>query len=158
MNRVLLLAISIALVVGLTNCKSKEETTTASVSRKGMAKEDSVRKAFGNNTLGPNVGMSRFDRNTAGIDVKIVSLKRSGGELLFDIVIKKVAGVGASTPMPALNQKLSLTYSEQGSNQEVVKALKSGDKVYMIISHTTSITEPRGTWSCERILAAETQQ
>jgi len=157
MNRVLPLVVFIALVLVLSSCKSKQETSIVN-NANSTTDQDSVRKSFGNNSLGPNVGMSKFDRNTAGVDVEIVSLKRSGGELLLDVIIKRVAGVGASTPMPALNQKLSLTYSEQGLNQDVVKALKNGDKAYIIISHLTSITEPRGYWSCERILSAETQE
>lgn len=158
MNRVLQYFLISLFVASLSSCTSKEKMVHTDTNTKEMTKQDSIRKAFGSNINAPAVGKSLFERNTAGVDVEITSLKRSGGELLMDVQIKRVAGVGASTPMPALNQQLSLSYPEEGADKNVVSSLKNGDSVYMIISYTTSITETKGMWSCEKILALDTQE
>lgn len=127
------------------NAASKEQTAP---------KDTVVRELL----MAPPVGTPKWAPNTAVVAVEISSLQRSGGELVMEVLVKKVIGVGAGTPMLASNQKLNLTYPENGEDKAVVDALMSGDKAEMLLSFSNSITEGNAIWFCDKIISRETQE
>jgi hypothetical protein len=142
------------LLILLSSCGSNQKTVTDNAKNQPTQKDSVIRELL----LAPPVGTPKWAPNTTSVLVEISSLKRSGGELIMEVLVKKVIGVGASTPMLALNEKINLTYPENGPKQEVVESLMTGDKAEMLLSFTNSITEGSEMWFCERIDSKETQE
>lgn len=150
MNNVFLL--SVLLVLG--SCGSNKNTTADKTADNSAPRDTVIREKL----MAPPVGTPKWAPNTALVLVEISSLKRSGGELIMEVLVKKVLGVGPATPILAQNEKLNLSYPENGEVEAVVNELLSGDKAEMLLSFTNSITEGKAIWFCDKILSRETQE
>jgi hypothetical protein len=133
-------------LISLTACSGKKELKTLTA-----VNADSLENNKSRFDGLPPVGPPTYATGMVGVQSKVSSVRRSGGEVFFDIEVLKILGSGAAAQKPSIGQKMSLSYPDGPKTMESAKKLQDGATIKMTLSFTPSITEGGGQWSCEKV-------
>jgi hypothetical protein len=145
----LLLLLLCTILLSTSACSGNKDLKSPSAMNSDMVQQsdngkDSVKK------LTP-VGPPTYAPGMVGVQGSISSVKRSGGEVIFELKVQRILGSGAAAKKPAIGETMSLSYPEGPKTSASAKLIQNDAIIKLTLSSLPSITEGGEQWVCEKV-------